>query len=52
MAYINEKGEIELTHEDRQTLNEKKAFKPDNWINWIIWGNKKHYYNKNINSDF
>jgi hypothetical protein len=51
MAYINEKGEIEITSEDRESLNSKNKISK-NLMNWIIWGNKKHYYDKNINSDF
>lgn len=51
MAYINKKGEIELTSDDREALQSKVSLSK-NLMNWIIWGDKKHYYDKNINSEF
>lgn len=46
MAYINEKGEIETTQEDRESLSGKQSNMSKNIMNYIIWGDKKHYYDK------
>ena len=48
MAYFNEDtGEILLTSEDREVLQNGLG---KNWarniINWIIWGDKKIFYDK------
>lgn len=45
MAYLNKKGEIELTREDEQSLRGKKNINIDNLMNWIIWGNPQGFNN-------
>lgn len=51
MSYIDkESGQIILSDDDRNALNNKEKVS-DNIMNWVIWGNAKHFYSNNKLTD-
>ncbi len=44
MSTINKNGEIELTHEEQESLRGRKNLDVDGLMNWIVWGNNKSFY--------
>ena len=49
MAHLNNEGEIVLTIDDKDELNGRNRVDMGHLINRLIWGNKKHFYQKNQN---
>lgn len=47
MAHL-QNGLIELSTEDRESLKGENRLNVKNLMNKIIWGNKEHYYDKNL----
>lgn len=47
MAHLNNEGEIVLTIDDKDELNGRNRVDMGHLINRLIWGNKKHFYQKN-----